>query len=420
MDGNSTKLAIIGCGPKALAIAAKAYILQKQGLGNFQLEIYDDAGVAGNWDGSNGFTDGEQPLGTAPEKDIGFPYSSVYGKSVDNEMLQYSWFNFLIDNKFLGSYVDRGKPHPKHRQWADYLRWVAQQLKLNIIPQRVVGISTKDEAFEVTYIDDREKKFAYYHGVILTGPGDSIHIGEFVPDISEKILDGRAYWLRLPLFRTLDKSKRIAVIGGGETAASIVVNLIQQASSEIQIDLINRHGTIFTRGESFHENQLYTNPDSWSQLDEIDKEDFIRRTDRGVFSVKAKEIIDQAPNVRIITGSVTKIHRKGTEVAMHVTRQQKQQIYYYDYIIVAVGFDSSSQLQMLSDHLRPSVSLRELRNSVDYHLRIPVGVSTQRKIVNLHVPNLASLAQGPGFPNLSCLGILSDRVLSAYITPPSH
>ena len=32
----------------------------------------------------------------------------------------------------------------------------------------------------------------------------------------------------------------------------------------------------------------------------------------------------------------------------------------------------------------------------------------------LHLPMLAGLAQGPGFPNLSCLGLLADRILSSY------
>jgi mycobactin lysine-N-oxygenase len=33
----------------------------------------------------------------------------------------------------------------------------------------------------------------------------------------------------------------------------------------------------------------------------------------------------------------------------------------------------------------------------------------------LHLPVLAGLAQGPGFPNLSCLGLLSDRILRRYV-----
>jgi len=36
----------------------------------------------------------------------------------------------------------------------------------------------------------------------------------------------------------------------------------------------------------------------------------------------------------------------------------------------------------------------------------------------LHLPVVAGLAQGPGFPNLSCLGLLSDRVLRRYVSPP--
>jgi mycobactin lysine-N-oxygenase len=37
----------------------------------------------------------------------------------------------------------------------------------------------------------------------------------------------------------------------------------------------------------------------------------------------------------------------------------------------------------------------------------------------LHLPVLAGLAQGPGFPNLSCLGLLSDRVLRRYVPLPA-
>jgi mycobactin lysine-N-oxygenase len=33
----------------------------------------------------------------------------------------------------------------------------------------------------------------------------------------------------------------------------------------------------------------------------------------------------------------------------------------------------------------------------------------------LHLPVMAGLAQGPGFPNLSCLGLLSDRILRRHV-----
>ncbi len=33
----------------------------------------------------------------------------------------------------------------------------------------------------------------------------------------------------------------------------------------------------------------------------------------------------------------------------------------------------------------------------------------------LHLPALSAMAQGPGFPNLSCLGLLAERILTPYI-----
>jgi mycobactin lysine-N-oxygenase len=37
----------------------------------------------------------------------------------------------------------------------------------------------------------------------------------------------------------------------------------------------------------------------------------------------------------------------------------------------------------------------------------------------LFLPSLSGLTQGPGFPNLSCLGLLSDRILGSDLTDMS-
>ncbi|MBF6211591.1 hypothetical protein IU433_17195 [Nocardia puris] len=42
---------------------------------------------------------------------------------------------------------------------------------------------------------------------------------------------------------------------------------------------------------------------------------------------------------------------------------------------------------------------------------IDLDLAVRNLDAKLYLPNLAALAQGPGFPNLSCLGELSDRVL---------
>ena len=47
--------------------------------------------------------------------------------------------------------------------------------------------------------------------------------------------------------------------------------------------------------------------------------------------------------------------------------------------------------------------------------RIDVDLAIAGLSPPLHLPVLAGLAQGPGFPNLSCLGLLCDRILRRYV-----
>jgi mycobactin lysine-N-oxygenase len=51
------------------------------------------------------------------------------------------------------------------------------------------------------------------------------------------------------------------------------------------------------------------------------------------------------------------------------------------------------------------VQARDVERSIDFNLAV------DNLAPALHLPVLAGLAQGPGFPNLSCLGLLADRVL---------
>ena len=64
-------LAVLGAGPKALAIAAKAKVLRDLGLGSLDVVLIEQRAVAADWRGTDGWTDGEPHLGTPPEKDIG-------------------------------------------------------------------------------------------------------------------------------------------------------------------------------------------------------------------------------------------------------------------------------------------------------------------------------------------------------------
>lgn len=416
------RLAVVGCGPKALAIAAKADVLRELGIANIEIVIFEKNEVAANWTGIAGFTDGAQTLGTPPQKDVGFPYRSDWGFDVDRLMLSYSWQAYLIESGRYGSWVDRGRGQPVHRDWGAYLSWVSERVSASVEIGEVVRVKPLKGKVRLTLDDTAlEKRALEFDGIVFTGPGRPMKIHDDPKHKwNEYIVNGRNFWQRIAIFSAMSGGD-VALVGSGETAASIVVALMKVAP-QVDVHIINRHGTLYTRGESYHENKFFTDPRGWEDLDIVDREEFMRRTDRGVFSVAAKQEIDQSSNIHLLTGNVVKIRKRGGKVEVGVQRvgpdrEYRMFSYTYDRVIVAIGFDPFTPFSVFPDHLTPQSYLKTVRYGIDEHLRIPPfeTKSDESDGANIHMPMLAGLAQGPGFPNLSSLGLLSDRILSAYV-----
>jgi mycobactin lysine-N-oxygenase len=135
-------LAVVGAGPKGIAIAAKARALAEVGLDAPEVILVDRSTVAGNWSGRQGYTSGLLPLGTPPEKDVGFPYAPSWGaasSAVTAAMATYSWQRHLSDHGSYADWVDRGRLRPTHRQWSAYLRDVAERAGPRSSPARSSG-----------------------------------------------------------------------------------------------------------------------------------------------------------------------------------------------------------------------------------------------------------------------------------------
>src|SRR2546428_5715826 len=141
-------VAVVGAGPKGIAIAAKARALAAAGLGAPRVVLVDRGGIAGNWSGRQGYTSGLLPLGTPPEKDVGFPYADSWGaasSAVTAAMSDYSWQRHLIAHGMYADWVDRGRLRPTHRQWSCYLREVADRVQAGIVTGEVAGLETVGE-----------------------------------------------------------------------------------------------------------------------------------------------------------------------------------------------------------------------------------------------------------------------------------
>jgi len=421
-------LAVLGAGPKGLAIAAKRSALARSGEEVPDLVLVDREGVAANWSGAAGYTDGRQRLSTAPEKDVGFPYAHTWGAAserVSQEVRRWSWQSYLVHQEGFADWVDRGRPLPTHRQWSQYLRWVAAQVPAEPILAEVDGIDLAGGRWRLAARTPTGGRLDLdCDGLVLTGPGPPVRVpGQ--PDDHPRVLDGRTFWTSQDAL-TRDGPVEVCVIGNGETAGSITAALLAVLPERSTIELVSDHGVLYSRGESFAENRLYSDPVAagWQRLAERHRREFLKRTDRGVFSLQVEQVLDQAGAVRTVAGRVTGLQPVGAKVVVEVDYEQERERIAFDWVVVAVGFDPMWFWHLLGERARAALagaagggptarppSRTALERAVGHDLAV-AGLYPK-----LHLPVLAGVAQGPGFPNLSCLGLLADRVLGAYVRP---
>jgi len=404
-------LAVVGAGPKGVAIAAKARALAAAGLPAPRVVLVDRGEVAGNWSGRQGYTSGLLPLGTPPEKDVGYPYAASWGAAsadVAAAMAEYSWQRHLIRHGAYADWVDRGRMRPTHRQWSDYLREVAEAAEAEIVRGVVTRLEVAGgDRWEVT-LEAGDTIAA--DGVVMTGAGPAITVpGQ--PRGHPRVLDGRTYWLAAHELHR-ERALNVCVVGSGETAASVVIDLVKRFHKHSAIDVLTTRGVLYSRGESYDENRFYSDPGDWPRLAEAHRREFLARTDRGVFSLQAETTLNQARGFRTLAGRAVAVDAREHDVIVTIAYGDERERVAYDVVVVAIGFDG----RWFEAHLGEDAGARyrDALSGGDLERVIDVDLSVAGLVPPLHLPVMAGLAQGPGFPNLSCLGLLSDRILRRY------
>lgn len=411
-----TTLAVLGAGVKAVAVAAKARALRDMGVEAPDVVAVERTEIAANWRPSGGWTDGEHRLGTGPEKDVGFPYRSalVAGRNaeLDERMTRYSWQAYLVGTGQFAEWVDRGRPAPTHQRWSSYLRWVAEAVEMTVVPGDVDRLAVDGDGWalharETTVRDD---------AVMITGPGQAEK--SILPG-NPRVLSIAQFWHRAAGHDRI-RAERVAVVGGGETAASMLNELFRHRVSTITV--ISPQVMLFTRGEGFFENTLFSDPTDWSTLTLAERRDALARTDRGVFSARVQDALLADDRIRHLCGRVA--HAVGREERIRLTLSTNrggenfETVHGFDLVIDGSGADplwfaplfSQEALDLLELGLGGPLSGDRLAEAIGHDLAL-ADVTPK-----LFLPNLAGLTQGPGFPNLSCLGLLSDRVLGAQLS----
>ncbi|OBG27771.1 NADPH-dependent L-lysine N(6)-monooxygenase MbtG [Mycobacterium sp. 852002-51057_SCH5723018] len=411
-------LAILGAGAKAVAVAAKASALRDMGPDIQEVPdivAVDRIGVGANWQASGGWTDGAHRLGTSPEKDVGFPYRSALvprrNAELDERMTRYSWQSYLIATASFAEWIDRGRPAPTHRRWGQYLAWVADQVGLGVVHGEVERLAVAGDRWAL----HTHETTVYGDALMITGPGQAEK--SLLPG-NPRMLSIAQFWDRAAGDDRIS-AERVAVIGGGETAASMLNELFRHRVSTITV--ISPQVTLFTRGEGYFENSLFSDPTDWTALTLDERRDALARTDRGVFSANVQEALLADDRIHHLRGRVA--HAVGRDGQVRLTlstnrgSENLETVHGFDLVIDGSGADplwftslfSQDALDLLELGLGGPMTADSLQEAIGHDLAV-TDVTPK-----LFLPNLSGLTQGPGFPNLSCLGLLSDRVLGATV-----
>lgn len=418
-------IAVVGAGPKAAAIASKAFCLRQEGV-ELSVSVFERSEIGANWTGRHGYTDGVQRLCTPAERDLGFPYLSTFGRDVATLMQsRFSWSSYLVGRPDTADryaeWVNRGRRPPTHADFANYVSFALDRSETTPLIGRVTKLIQNDGTWSIRQVEKETGDVVEYdgfHGVVFTGPGPASKKPTQIRD--PRVLSGVDFWSSLARIRKLAeraKDSPIVIIGGGGTAAAITAWFIREAI-RTPIILLNNQAMLFTRTTNFFESSLFDDEETWLALSANDRTAFTQRLNRGVVWETVTHLLSDAENLTLMPGKATIIRHgnKGKGRALpdlEVEYENAQGTHSITAAIAvdATGFDPWAFEVFAPDNMRAELipeRRRDLIRTMRADLSLPLDAWPR-----IHVPNLAD-ALGPGFGSLMVLGALADRVLRPY------
>lgn len=163
----------------------------------------------------------------------------------------YSFISFLFAQKRFYRFLNANFPRVTRKEFNQYLQWVCDKLSTVRFGCRVRAVSLERGLFRI----DTDKMVLHAKDIIL-GTG----LTPFVPPCTNPHLCSTVFHATEFLTHTLQlDGKRIAVIGGGQSGAEVVLHLLSNSGQNPEkISWISRRFNFLPLDESPFTNELFT------------------------------------------------------------------------------------------------------------------------------------------------------------------
>ncbi|WP_339387067.1 lysine N(6)-hydroxylase/L-ornithine N(5)-oxygenase family protein [Vibrio caribbeanicus] len=345
-----------------------------------------------------------------------------------NPTSPYSFVNYLHSHNRLSSFINLGSLHPSRVEFNDYLTWVANQFEsvaaygqrvIDIEPIEVEGSIKKVRVISTDIHGNRTERIAKN---ILVGMGGMPKLPKQFDGIDdEKVIHSSKYKVWCEKFDSGVDLPRIAVVGAGQSAAEIFVDLTNRFDCG-EIHLVNRNFALHPADDSAFVNEIF-DPEFTDHIyssSQQERESILSRFNGTNYSVVDTEelgAIYERLYLQRVTGEGLHKHLRCHDIQEVAVNDTKVSIRYhdrinntqkwddYDAVVLATGYRYDEFNHML-DKLAPFMSKKQ----VERHYRLPMKDNCD---VNIFLQGCCESSHGISDTLLSVLAVRSKEIVDS-------
>lgn len=181
--------------------------------------------------------------------------------SLRNPRSEFSFVNYLHEKGRLSRFINRKTFFPSRHEFNDYLAWVAARLPVCQYDSRVIGCEPLERAGRISALRlisesaDGRKKTHLARNMVLA-PGGQPYWPEELRNLRDLPQAIHSHNYLSAISRILRPGMRVAVIGGGQSAAEITADLAARAEVA-EISLILRGRALMPADDTPFVNEIF-------------------------------------------------------------------------------------------------------------------------------------------------------------------